>query len=1018
MANSGFRLESFSTLLLACSVAWSGVAAGSDDDPTRTAAQADSGTRSGSEAVNLARSFCSPPDPAKPWAYWWWLNANVTRESITRDLVEMKRKGLGGFLLFDVTAYGQQLVPSPPRRIEFLSPPWRQMVKHAMTEASRLGLEMSMNLSTCGGALRAPWKTGQYAPKSLLWTAADVAGPKRIACVLARRQGPEAWDVAVLAARIDKAGGAAPPSSRAAESKEIRFGDDPQEWQQVVLKPAGDAVVTEVVDLTNKVDAQGRLTWDAPAGRWRLLRFVFAVMPDADSDVDMLDARAVEAHFRRFAGAILADAGPLAGKTLTHFYSVSWEGAIPTWTFGFDREFEKYRGYPLRPYLPVLAGMTVKDREVSARLVRDYSRTLSDCFMNNCYRTLGELCHKAGLKWHSESGGPWRRETPLFAEADSLAFWGRNDVPQGEFWWGGKPAPDRSNARLAAMAAHVYGRPLASIEAFTHMRPHWSAYPAALKPGADAAFCDGINRFIWHTFSASPAEFGKPGIVYFAGSHLNPNVTWWEQAGGFLAYLARCQTMLRQGRFAADVCCYRSDRNYAAWTRGERNPKPLWRAPDGYAFDLVNTEVLLERLSVSDGDLVLPEGMRYRVLVVDPEEDSLPPEALRKVLRLAEEGATIVLGTRRPRRAPGLRDYPACDEEVRRLAAELWGDSGDRPSRRPLGKGRVIGGTAIDRALPAEDILPDCAGPWQYIHRRSEDVDVYFLSGTGQAEQTFRVRGKEPELWDPTTGAIRDAVSYRTTGDGRTIVPLSLAENGSIFVVFRRPAADWRLVAVSGPDGGIEIEGRSPSGARVRLWKNGRYVLDASPGKQLTLDAAAIPEPVTLAGPWEVRFGPGWGAPERITLAELVAWDKHPDPGVRHFSGTATYRKMLHLTAQQAGCLVRLQLGEVKHVARVRLNGKDLGVVWTNPWTVDLSGLVRPGKNELEIDVTNVWANRLIGDAGLPEDRRLTRTNIRLQTGDRTVKPYQGYGSTDPLVPSGLLGPVRLEFGHRREVRF
>lgn len=1018
MAKKRFFLKSFSAILLACSSAWSGVAAGSDDDPVSTAGQAGSATPGGSEAIDLEQSFRSPPDPAKPWAYWWWLNANVTKESITRDLVEMKSKGLGGFLLFDVTAYGQQLVPSPPRRIEFMSPRWRQMVKHATSEASRLGLEMSMNLSTCGGALRAPWKTGEHAPKSLVWTAADVAGPKRIACVLPPRQGPQSWDVAVLAARIGQSAGDAPPPSRPDESGEIRLGAEPPEWQQVVLKPAEGTVVTEVIDLTDKVDAGGRLAWQAPAGRWRLVRFASAVMPEADSDVDMLDARAVEAHFRRFAGAILEDAGPLAGKTLTHFYSVSWEGAIPTWTFGFNREFEKYRGYPLRPYLPVLAGMTVKDREVSQRFLRDYSRTLSDCFMNNCYRTLGELCHKAGLKWHSESGGPWRRETPLFAEADSLAFWGRNDVPQGEFWWAGRPAPDRSNARLAAMAAHIYGRPLASIEAFTHMRPHWSAYPAALKPGADAAFCDGINRFIWHTFSASPVEFGKPGIVYFAGSHLNPNVTWWEQAGGFLAYLARCQTMLRQGRFVADICCYRSDRNYADWSRGARNLKPLPAMPNGYAFDLINTEVLLERLSVSDGSLVLPDAVRYRVLVVDPEEDSLPPEALRKILRLAEQGATIVLGERRPRRAPGLKNYPACDEEVRRLAADLWGDPGDRPSRRPLGKGKLVGGMGLQQALPAEDVLPDCAGPWEYIHRRGEGLDVYFLSGAGQGEHTFRVRGMEPELWDPTTGAIHDAVCYRMTGDGRTIVPISLPENGSIFVVFRKPAQVRRLISVSGPEGGMEIEGRSASGATVRLWKNGRYVLDASPEKQLTLDAAAIPDPITLAGPWEVRFAPGWGAPERIVLDELVAWDKHPDPGIRHFSGTATYRKTLNLSAAQAGGLVRLQLGEVKHVARVRLNGKDLGVVWTSPWTVDLSGLVRPGENDLEIDVTNVWANRLIGDAGLPEDRRLTKTNIRLQAGDRTLKPYQGYGSTDPLLPSGLLGPVRLEFGQEREVRF
>jgi len=994
------------------------------------AAAAQAGSRDAQGAADAEIAFRSPPDSAKPWAYWWWLNANVTRDSITRDLEEMKKKGLGGFLLFDVTAYGQQHVPSPPRRAEFMSPPWREMVRHAMSEAGRLGLEMSVNLSTCGGALRAPWKTGEQAPKCLAWASVDAAGPNRVTCVLPPLRGPQAWDVAVLAARIGGPLDAAAPvplesvPPGRAEGDEIQLGNDPRQWRPVALKPQGQVAATEVLDLTAQVGGQGRLAWDAPAGRWRVFRFLYTLAEGAESDVDMLDAAAVETYFNRFAAAILEDAGPLAGKTLTRFYSVSWEGAMPTWTWGFDRQFEEFHGYSLRPYLPVLAGVTVKDAAVSQRFIRDYSRALSNCFMNNCYEKLGALCGRAGLEWHSESGGPWRRDTPLFAEADALAFWGRNDMPQGEFWWPGTPAAGRGNTRQAAMAAHIYGRPLASAEAFTHMQPHWSAYPAALKPGADAAFCDGINRFIWHTFSASPPEFGKPGIVYFAGTHLNPNVTWWEQAGAPLAYLARCQSLLRQGHFVADACCYRSDRNYAMWDRGPKAAKLLPGFPGGYAFDLVNTEVLLERLSVRDGRLVLPGGMQYRLLVVDPEDDALPPQSLRKVIQLAREGATVVLGRRRPQRAPGLADFPACDDEVRRLAAELWGDSGDRPSSRPMGRGKVVAGAPIDQALSAEGVLPDCAFPrdappgWEYIHRRAADLDIYFLSGTGDAECTFRVAGREPELWDPAAGTVRDALCYRRTDDGRTAVPVNLPENGSVFVVFRKPARERHLVSVSGPQAGLAIEGRSDAGARVCLWQNGRYVLATSEGRQVTVDAAALPDPVTLAGPWEVRFAPGWGAPESAVLPELAAWDKHPDEGIRHFSGTATYQKTFRLSAGQAGGRVHLRLGEVRNVARVRLNGRDLGVAWTAPWAADLTGAVKAGDNELNIDVTNLWVNRLIGDAGLPENRRFTKTNIFLQAPERTVKPFEGYGAKDPLAPSGLLGPVRLEFGEQRDVRF
>jgi hypothetical protein len=962
-----------------------------------------------------------PPATAKPWAYWWWLNANVTKESITRDLEAMKQKGIGGFLLFDVVGYGQQHVPSPPRRAEFLSPAWRELVKYAMSEASRLGLEMSMNLSTCGGALRAPWPTGNDAPKSLLWTAAEVVGGRRVTCVLPRPQTPPVWDVALIAVRLgDKAD--AIPAAQVAVSpgNEIRFLNDPQQWQQVVAKPKELVAAAEVVNLTDQLDAQGRVVWNVPAGRWLLLRFLFTVMQQKEGewDVDMLDRQAVESHFNRFGKTILGDAGPLVGKTFTHFYSVSWEGAVPTWTVGFDRQFEQYRGYTIWPYLPVLSGMTVKSPEISQRFVRDYSRTISDCFMINCYETLGKLCKEAGVKWHSESGGPWRRETLLLAEADALSFWGRNDMPQGEFWWPGSAIVGRGNARLVAMAGHIYGRPLISIEAFTHMQPHWSAYPASLKPGADAAFCDGINKFVWHTSSASPPEFGKPGIVYFAGTHLNPNVTWYEHAAGpFLSYLGRCQAMLQQGRFVADVCAYRSDKNYAMWSRDPKSKKLPPGPPKSYAWDWLDTQTLLNRLTVKDGNLVLPEGMQYRLLLLDPEDETLPPEALRKIIDLARDGATIVLGPRQPQAAPGLKDFQTRDEEVRRLAVEIWGSSARQPFRRTIGKGKIIGGSNIEEALAAEGILPDCVGPCEYLHRQTGDADIYFVCGRGEMECTFRAGVRQPELWDPKTGTIRDAACFRVADGGRIIVPFGLPENGSMFVVFRKPIRQPHIVRVSGPQAGVEIEGRNDVGVRVCLWEKGRYVLDTSQGKQVTVDVTTLPDPLTVGGPWEMRFAPGWGAPESAVFPELVPWDKHDNPGIKHFSGTATYRKAIRLSSQQARRPVRLQLGEVKYVARVRLNGKDLGVVWTSPWSVDLSGAVQSGENTLEIDVTNLWPNRLIGDAGLPESQRLTKTNIKLEAV-RSVKPFEGYGANDALLPSGLLGPVKLEFGQRQEVPF
>ena len=938
-------------------------------------------------AVRLEEGFQSVPTADKPWTYWWWLKGNVTEPSITRDLEAMQQNGFGGLLMFDARGYHEDHVVPPPSQMEFMSPEWRRMLKFALTEANRLGLKVSVNLSSCAGALKGPWEVGDDAPKKLVWTAAETRGPQRLTCDLRPPAGKRFWDVAVLAVRHEEKAAEVPGRVAAAAT------DLSDNWQEVSPRFGSQPVVVEVVSLSDKVDARARLAWNVPEGRWTLLRFGCVTMEDHEYDVDILDPQAVEGHFERMGKALLRDAGPLAGtgRTLTHFYSVSWEGAAPTWTPGLEKDFKKYRDYELRPWLPALAGFTVKNRDVSERFLRDYYKTLSDCFRDHFYGTLHRLCGRAGMQWHSESGGPWNRNLAAFEQADQLAFLARNDMPQGEFWW-----PRRSLNRPVAMAAHIYGKRLAAAEAFTHMVQHWSAYPAALKPRADSAFCEGINHFVWHTFTASPPELGKPGSEYFAGTHINPNVTWWPQAGPFIRYLGRNQFMLRQGRFVADVCAYVGDQTYLHWDRGTNwSDKPSLKLPRGYAYDLINTEVLLSRMSVRDGDCVLPDGMRYRMLVVDLEDDAVPPAALRQIIKLAKAGARIVLGQRQPRRAPGLAEYPDGDAAAHRLAAELWGTDGAQASRRSLGRGTLITGTTMDQVLHAAGILPDFESPWNYLHRRADATDIYFVAGQGDAECTFRVHGKEPELWDPVTGQIRDAVAWRARDDGRTIVPLSLPENGAVLVVFRKPAQAPHLV--SAPAGGAEIIGRNASGAEVRMWDK---------------------ELMTLEGPWTVQFEPGRGAPESAVFPELLAWDKHPDDGINYFSGRATYRKSFELTQAQAARPVRLQLGEVRYIAQVRLNGKDLGVVWTDPWSVDLTGLVQPGRNEMEIAVVNTWVNRLIGDAGLPKEERITKTNVSLQPGNRTLKVYQGFSSNDPLMPSGLLGPVRLEFGRLGTVQF
>ncbi len=910
----------------------------------------------GMRAATLDENFRDVPVADRPWAYWWWLNGHVDKETITSDLEAMRRVGFGGLLMFDARGYHDDArhVVIPPPAMEFMSAEWRELLKFGIQEAARLGLEVSVNLSSCAGALKGPWPVGPDAPKRLIFQTVPLAGGAPLDTVLTKPDREHYWDVALFAVKYDgKPVGAVDNWLNAGDgvyTMKATSGKRLDEQQPVEARTA-----REMVDLTGKPDAGGRLLWQVPEGQWALVRFGYTTIDGHEFDVDVLDPKAVEGHFNRMGQAILADAGPLAGKTLTHFYSVSWEGAVPTWTGVFEQEFEKYRGYAIRPWLPVLAGFTVKDEEASHAFVTDYRRARNDCFRDNFYGKLMSLCHAHGLKWHAESGGPWVRTPAVFGEADQLAFLARTDMPQGEFWYTGNPdRRGRQFSRAPANTAHIYGRRLAAAEAFTHMTRHWTPYPAILKRSGDESFIDGVNHLVWHTFTCSPKTFGKPGSEYFAGTHINPNVTWFEQAAPFMTYLGRCQHMLRQGLFVADVCAYVGDVPYQHWGRFVTNwsEKATLALPPGYGYDVVNNEVLLERLTAKDGRLALPDGMSYAVLAVDPDDAYMSPAVLRKIAELKAAGVSVVFGSRRPRRAAGA---VSAADEVGALAEAVWS-----------------GSPTLAAALKAKGIAPDFEGPFEYTHRRDGGTDIYFVAGAGKAECVFRVSGKQPEQWDAVSGRI-EAVPFETTDDGRTRLTLDLPEHGSVFVVFREENAQ-------------------------RATRN---------AQRATLNLKS--EVIELPGSWEVSFQAGRGAPEKAVFESLADWTTRPEDGIKYFSGTAAYRKTFEATADQARRRAVLQLGSVAALAQVRLNGRDLGIVWTAPWQVELTGALKAGTNELVIEVTNPWANRLVGDAGLPPEKRITQSNMQYEKGKRTLKAFQGFASEDALQPSGLMGPVTVE---------
>lgn len=717
----------------------------------------------------------------------------------------------------------------------------------------------------------------------------------------------------------------------------------------------------EVIELTSHLSEKGLLNWVVPKGRWRLLRFGSTIGDSAKVStcsegwngyaLDVLD----EAAFRRYWDAVIepliADAGSEAGKTLKYLHTDSWEVEAINWTPTLRKEFKKRRGYDLVSYLPVIAGHIVDSRPASNRFLNDFRRTLGDLAVDHHYRPFLKWAHQHGLGIHPESGGP--HAVPI----DAQRCLGQDDVPMSEFWaWSWTHRIGDSNrffVKQPASAAHTYGKPLVAAEGFTTIGPHWQeTLWDNLKPAFDHACMEGLNRLVWHAFVCSPESAGIPGQQYFAGTHLNPNVTWWEKSAPFFAYLNRCQFMLQRGLPVADALYYYGDHvpNFAQI----RASDPA-KVGTGYDYDVITEEALLSRVSVKDSRLTLPEGTSYRVLAI-PERAGISPAVLRKLKTLVSAGATIV--GRKPEYSTSLQDFPACDVEVKQLADELWDGTATR---------HITTGTAR-QALAAAGALPDFEfrgtngeSGIEYIHRRDGDTEIYFVTSRELRPQsircTFRVSGKVPELWDAMSGGRRIATEYERK-DGRTVVPLELGPYGSVFVVFREPDS-----------------GHPPTG---------------KPNFPVFITRTEIKPP------WTVSFDPRWGGPVSAEFTKLESWTTRDEQGIRYYSGTATYKTTLNLPENSSLSELYLDLGSVKELAEVRLNGKALGIVWAPPFRVGIGDVARAGWNTLEVEVVNFWPNRIIGDQWLPPGERFTKTNIRKLTKDTK------------LMESGLLGPVRI----------
>lgn len=734
------------------------------------------------------------------------------------------------------------------------------------------------------------------------------------------------------------------------------------------VEPVDAVRKSDVLDLTAKMRPDGTLDWTPPPGDWVVLRFGYSLLGITNHpataeatglEVDKMDHRYVKAYFDQYLDSYKSAVGPgmMGKKGIQYVVNDSWEAGSQNWTDNMIAQFKRLRGYDPLPWMPVLTGEVVESAEASDRFLWDFRRTIADLIANEHYGQLEATLHERGMGHYGESHEGGRAfvadgmEVKKFNEVPMSAMWTQSPGVNKEQY--GYDADDRESASVA----HIYGQNLAAAESMTAAAAPWAWSPATLKPTADQEFLNGINRIVIHESAHQPLV-GKgtaPGLTLGPyGQWFNRNETWANEAGPWVDYLARTSFLLQQGRFYADlIYFYGEDSNLTA-IFADKAPG----VPAGFGFDYLNADALIHELHVVDGRIVTKGGMNYRVLGLDPYSRHMSLPVLRAIYNMVREGGQVA--GPKPIDDPSEADDQA---EFERLCTELFGN-GD--GVHTVGKGRVFAGQTPGQAFSALHVQPDFdySKPErdtriEFVHRKLADGDLYFVDNRSDrdetVEATFRVTGKVPEIWRAETGASERA-SYRIAG-GRTTVPMHLEPWGTAFVVFRKPT--------------------SQTARRLRT------VAETKLG--------------TVEGPWTVSFQPDLGAPPSITLNSLASWTDNADAGVKYYSGTGTYRGTIEAPAAwfKKGARLWIDLGDVKNLAEVTVNGKKLGQVWHAPFRVDVTAALKSGTNEIVVEVTNAWVNRLIGDQQ-PGATRYTFAD---------VKPYK---ANSPLLPSGLLGPVSV----------
>lgn len=943
-----------------------------------------------------------------PYTLWQWMNGCVTKEGITYDLEAFKKAGINDVQQFLVG--GSEADITDPE-ITVLGDKWMELMRFALDECKRLG--MTFGTHNCPGwsSSGAPGILPEDSMQKLVWTKTVVRSEESLTKLI-------------------------PP-----------FEVDPK-WNFyrdicLIAVPNGNETVAKesVLILTDHLTTQNNLKQKLPAGEWLLFRFGHtttgkingtAPVSGQGLEVDKMSKEALEKFWALYPAKLLEMAGGHTGKTFKRFEIDSYEAGEQTWTKKMPEEFKSRCGYEMLTWLPTLAGLTIENTELTARFQQDWQQTITSLFAENYYSHLATLINRSGMEFLVEPYGTGK------VNFDINAIRGIGDLVMCEFWYG--PTTWGWDSILpVASNAHVNGKKIVAAESFTGQPQHaWKVDLFDLKQPGDRAFCNGVNLFVLHASAHQPWPHLKPGMTMgWWGTQFGPSQTWWSHgAPQWIEYVSRCQMLLQKGLFVADICFLQLSK--------QKDPS----FPDGYKADICNPKEFLQRFDVKGNQWVLPDGMSYKILVL-PANASIDIELAKKIEQLVAKGG-VVIGNRF-KGSVGLKGHSANDE-VKNISEFLFGEPSTnntfKKTVRSVGKGKVYTGYDINEVLQHENIakdvnLPEGEQKLMWIHRRDKEEQYYFISNQSsdkkEIQLSFRVVGLIPELWNPETGLMFNAPVWEEVS-GKTNVTLALEEYGSVFVVFRKAsAAKHGFTSFQLNDKSANLfDYFFTKGNKffIRLKEQGDYALVSTTNDTLKKTQTKKPVVKTLDTDWDVLFEKNKGAPPHAYFEKLVSYTEHNSKGIKYFSGKAIYRKDFTLPANNlsSGKAIFLDLGLVKNVATIIVNGKKIRTFWKPPFATEITPYCKMGKNVLEVEVTNLWPNRLIGDEAEPDDlvwgkerfftfvnpnREICR-NLQVvpdwvkQNKERpsknriTFTTVDFFDKDDPLLPSGLIGPVTL----------